>query len=356
MQDHSTKTIGISAPILILATALLLAGCVSQSIAPDPEVVQLQDPKPVVFDTDMAHDDMFAALFLMAHPNVDVRAITVVGTGEAHCGPGVANALGLVALAGQSGIPVACGRETPLEGNHTFPAAWRQGADEAYGVSIPDGGDASPLAAPDLIAETIRSMDEKISIVAVGPLTNIAEAIQKYPENNAKIETIYIMGGAINVPGNVGPSGVGIQNEFAEWNIYIDPAAANIVFASGIPVTLVPLDATREVPVTRAFYRALGDHSNTPPAKLVHEILTANLDFVDSGGFQFWDSLTAAIFTDESLTTFEEMQLIVMDEEGPESGYTKPAPEGGNIRVATHADKEEFEKLFLTILNWNPIP
>jgi inosine-uridine nucleoside N-ribohydrolase len=309
----------------------------------------MQDPKAVIFDTDMAHEDMFAALFLLAHPSVDVRAITVAGTGEAHCGPGVANALGLVALAGQSGIPVACGRETPLAGDHAFPADWRQSADEAYGGPIPAGGEPAPLDAPGLIAESLRSSTGKTSIVAVGPLTNIAEAIQKYPEITDKLETIYVMGGAVEVPGNVGPSGLGIQNEHAEWNIYVDPLAANIVLASGIPVTLVPLDATRDVPITRAFYRALGKNTKTPRAQLVHEILTANLDFVDSGGFQFWDSLTAAIFTDESLATFEETQITVVEEEGPESGYTKPSPGGVPVRVAMRADREKFEKLLLTV-------
>ena len=76
------------------------------------------------------------------------------------------------------------------------------------------------------------------------------------------------------------------------------------------------------------------------------------LDFVDSGGFQFWDSLTSAIFTDESIASFEEMQLKVVEEEGQESGYTRPDPNGATIRVAISADRSNFESLLLTILNW----
>ena len=97
--------------ILLFVSSLLLAGCANQSLTPDPSIIQIQTPKPVIFDTDMAHEDMFSALFLLSHPNVDVRAITVSGTGEAHCGPGVSHALGLVALSGHQDIPVACGRE-----------------------------------------------------------------------------------------------------------------------------------------------------------------------------------------------------------------------------------------------------
>ena len=334
--------------------ALLLAGCGTPNIAPDPNLIELQIlPKPVILDVDMAHEDMFSALFLLSHPNVDLRAITVSGTGEAHCEPGVRNALGLVALSGHKDIPVACGREMPLAGNHEFPAEWRQAADNAYGVAIPSGGALSHLSASDLIIDILQNAEEPITIVAVGPLTNVAESIQKEAGITANIKEIYIMGGAVEVEGNVGNSGVSIQNEHAEWNIYIDPTAANIVFRSGIPIILVPLDATKDVPVTRNFYQALDEHQDTPSAKLVYEILTANLDFVDSGGFQFWDSLTAAVFTDPRIAQYEEMQLTVVEGEGPERGRTMPASDGSTIKVAVSVDRERFERILLTIWNWN---
>lgn len=336
-----------------LLLALLLAGCGTQNLTPDSDLIELQTSKPVILDVDMAHEDMFSALFLLSHPNVDLRAITVSGTGEAHCGPGVRNALGLVALSGKEDIPVACGRETPLAGNHEFPAEWRQAADDAYGVSIPTGGVASALSAADLMIDILQNAKEPITIVAVGPLTNIAEAIQKEAGLAANIKEIYIMGGAVEMEGNVGNSGVGMQNEYAEWNIYIDPTAASIVLNSGIPVILVPLDATKDVPVTRNFYQALEKARDTSSANLVYEMLTANLGFVDSGGFQFWDSLTAAIFTDQSIVKYEEMEIAVVEEEGPESGRTKPASDGSKIKVAVSADRERFEHILLTIWNWN---
>jgi inosine-uridine nucleoside N-ribohydrolase len=338
--------------IVLIALSLLVSGCGGPSPAPDPSLIQIQTPKPVIFDTDMAHEDVFSALYLLSHPNVEVRAITVTGTGEVHCGPGVEYALGLVALSGNEEIPVACGRETPLAGNHVFPAEWRKDADDGYGVAMPKGGEPSDLSAPDLIIDLIRNSEEPITIVAVGPLTNLAEAFQKAPEISANIAAIYIMGGAVEVEGNVGNSGVGIQNKYAEWNIYIDPVAANIVLNSGAPIILVPLDATKDVPITRKFHRALGDNRDTPSASLVYDILTANLGFVDSGGFQFWDSLTSAIFTDESLATYEEFQLTVVEQEGPESGYTKPDPNGVKVKVAVSADRGKFEALLLAILNW----
>jgi inosine-uridine nucleoside N-ribohydrolase len=336
----------------IIFLFLFLTGCGTQGVAPDSDLIQIQTPQPVILDVDMAHEDMFAALFLLSHPNVDLRAITVSGTGEAHCDPGVRNALGLVGLSGHEAIPVACGRETPLAGDHEFPAEWRKAADDAYGVPLPKGGDASNVQASNLMIDIMQNSSEPITIVAVGPLTNIAEALQKEPAITANIKEIYIMGGAVHVEGNVGNSGVGIQNKFAEWNIYIDPVAANIVFNSGVPVILVPLDATQTVPVTRNFYKALEKNRSTPRAHLIYDMLTANLGFVDSGGFQFWDSLTAAICTNQSIAKFEDFNLKVLEDEGPESGRTVQTSDGARVKVAIEADRKTFEQLLLTIWNW----
>lgn len=286
----------------------------------------------MILDVDMAHEDMHAALFLLQHPNVDLKAITVSGTGEAHCGPVVENSLGLVRLAGQDDIPVACGRDTPLVGDHVFPVAWRDSADRAYGLGLPQGGEPSLLSAPELILEAVAESGDPVTVLAVGPLTNVAEALQSRTEVVDRIKAIYLMGGVVTESGNVGTSGVGIENPYAEWNIYVDPAAANIVFGSGVPVTLVPLDATQDVPVTRKFYNSLDEQADSPAANFVHEMLGANLDFVDSGGFQLWDSLTAAISTDESLAEFKELELLVVKQEGPESGYTRPTDGGFSIR------------------------
>ena len=294
---------------------------ISETVMP----ITLATPTPlretlrVIIDDDMARDGMDAILYLLKHPNVEVMAITVAATGEAHCESGVKHALGLAALNKSTSIPVACGRELPLAGTHAFPFAWRMSVDDLYGLSLPEGGSASPLTAPELIASTVRDSAQKVVIVATGPLTNIAEALTENPEIVENIQMIYIMGGAVEVDGNVGLSGVGIQNQFAEWNIYVDPHAANLVFNSGAPITLVPLDATKDAPVTTRFYKMLEANRSTPEAGFVYDLMTANLSMNQGGGTQFWDELTAAIVTDESLATFEMFELQVVEEEGPES-------------------------------------
>jgi len=352
MIRYSCKTIRYMTLVIALSTTLLATGCGGQSLTPEPSLIQIETPRPIILDVDMGLDDMLAILYLTSHPNVDIRAITVAGTGLAHCDSGVSNTLGLVELGGQKDIPVTCGRETPMQGNHVFPTDWRRDADDASGVEISHTGKPSPLSAPELIVNILQSASDRISIVAVGPLTNIAEALQTTPEIDSKIEAIYIMGGAVETDGNVGNSGVGIQNEYAEWNIYIDPVAADIVFNSGIPIILIPLDATDDVPVTRNFYKALDKNRSTLSANMAYELLTANLDFIDSGGLQFWDPLAATVFTDQSVVSLEEIQLVVVADEGSESGRTRPDSNGARIKVAMSAERNKFEQVFLTILNW----
>ena len=127
--------------VLLILTCLLLAACgpasgASPLATPTPFT---GEPRRVIVDADMAHEDMHAILYLLKRPDVRVVAITVSGTGEAHCGPGVRHALGLIELHGGDDIPVACGRETPLTGNHAFPAEWRTQVDELYGLALPAG-------------------------------------------------------------------------------------------------------------------------------------------------------------------------------------------------------------------------
>ncbi len=311
----------------------------------------LNETLHVIINDDMAISGMDAILYLLKHPNVEVKAITVAGNGEAHCEPGIKHALGLLALNKSQNIPIACGRELPLAGTHAFPFAWRTRVDDLYGLSLPEGGSVSPLTAPELIASTIRESDQKITIISLAALTNIAEALMSAPDIIENIQMIYLMGGAVEVNGNVGFSGVGIENQFAEWNIYIDPRAANIVFNLGAPITRVPLDATGDVPVTTRVYKTLEANRSTLEAGFVYDLWTTNLGIIQSGMRQFWDELTAAIATDESLATFEMFELQVVEEEGPESGYTKSTASGAKIRVAVSANAERFEETFLNVLN-----
>jgi pyrimidine-specific ribonucleoside hydrolase len=335
-------------------TRLVRCGRETAALVADPNPPTLMaDARPILVDTDMAVDDWLAILYLLQRPDVDVRAITVTGAGETHCGPGVRNALDLVALAGRPEIPVTCGRETPLAGNHVFPQSWRDNVDALAGIDIAANPNRPPdQDATELIGQTIREAAGELEIITLGPLTNLAEAFLADPALAGQVRAITIMGGAFAVPGNVSDAPeMGIDNEAAEWNIYVDPRAAGLVVNSGAPVTFVPLDASNFVPLDRAFYERLAAERSTAEAEFIYQALTQSLGFVDSGAYYFWDPLTAAVAVDESLATFETGPVVVVEDEGPEIGATRLDESGSPARWATTVDGLRFKEQFLNVLN-----
>jgi pyrimidine-specific ribonucleoside hydrolase len=323
---------------LALVVILLAAGLPAGISAQAPE------PVPVIIDTDMGADDWMAILYLLQHRQVETLAITVTGTGIAHCDPGTQNAMNLLALTGEPDIPVACGRETPLQGDHAFPDEWRAGPDAILDLDLPENPNPPPeITAVDLLAATMAESPEPVVLITLGPLTNVAEALAAQPDLAESISRMVITGGAVEAPGTV-PGMTG--DPVAEWNIWIDPLAAQPVFESGVPITLVPLDATNQVPVTPRF--AEEHTAATPEAEFVLAVVNIVAQY---GDFYFWDPLGAAIATDDSLATLEERHLVVTTDEGAESGRLVDSEQGSAIRVAVDADAARFETLFMDTLN-----
>jgi pyrimidine-specific ribonucleoside hydrolase len=354
-EKKGTKFLAVIIPIgLMLALYLGYRGFtrpVSPPLEPIPPHDVAADAQPVVVDTDMAPDDWLAILFLLGRTDIEVQAITVTGAGEAHCPAGTRNARNLVALAGRPEIPVACGRETPLEGDHAFPTAWRERVDDLLGLTLPENRtEPSGESAVELLTRIIQGSPQKVHLITLGPLTNVAEALEAEPGLVMNLEMITVMGGAVGVSGNIGSSS-DIENEVAGWNFYVDPRAAAEVFSSGAPITLVPLDATNTVPVTEAFITRLENDRSTSVAEFVYRVLNAQEEFIRTGSYYFWDPLAAGIATDQGLGSFQELSLIVVEEEGAESGRTLESENGVVVLVALNAYQERFEVLFLDAVN-----
>jgi inosine-uridine nucleoside N-ribohydrolase len=345
-------TTGVSL-LLLLAPAVVIQ---AKNVEPIPPLVieplpTADQPRPVIIDTDMAPDDWMAILYMLQRPEIDLRAITVTGTGEAHCEPGVRHALGLVALSGHAPIPVACGREQPLQGNHAFPASWRSFVDDLAGLRLPEGSNPTPgSSATEILRQEITSSGEPPTILALGPLTNLAELVQKDPSLAGRFSVI-AMGGAFEVLGNVGASEPSIDNQVAEWNIYVDPLALKIILDSGVPLTLVPLDATDDVRITLDFLRRLQANAFTPEAGFIRDLLAVQVAKITSGFYDFWDPLSAAILVDESLAVIRQGELVVSTQEGSTSGMTRLRSGGVPVRYASGAYDDRFYEDFLRTLN-----
>lgn len=326
-----------------LAFLTLLACLFSVTIAP----TLAQSPRPVIIDSDMTTDDFMATLYLFNNPDFSVKAITVTGTGWAFCDAGVRAALGMAELADYGEVPTSCWRDTPLLGDSPVPNDWRTTVEGIDALGLPQGGEPADMNAINLFTSTIQNSPEKVTVLALGPLTNVGQALRDTPSLVDNIEMIYIMGGAVDVRG----SGVSNDNQSAEWNIYLDPLAARWVFESGAPITLVPLDATNDVPVTPEFMDTLEANQNTPESQFIYTALSGSRDSIAAGGYYFWDPLAAVVMSDLSLVTLTERMVTVVDTDGAHFGRTQPVGNGPHILVATQPDGATFEQMLLD--TWN---
>lgn len=306
-------------------------------------------PTPLVIDTDMAVDDWLAIAYLLQHPLIDVRAITITGDTPQTLNACVRNAMNLLALAGKPEIPVAAGRPQSL-GSAALQPGWRDRVDAMLGIALPSNPlPSSPLSAVDLLVRAIATADQPC-LLTLGPLTNVADLLAGHPATASRLEHIWIMGGAVDVRGNL-DAGIATENDTAEWNIYVDPQAAADVVNSGLPITMIPLDATNTAPLTVAFYKRLAADRATPLAEFVHHVLAYERLMVESGGWYFWDPLAAAAITDPSVIGTTPMPITVVTDLGREEGRTRHDPAGTTINVATTADAAHFERVFIDTLN-----
>jgi purine nucleosidase len=218
----------------------------------------------VIFDTDPGQDDAVAILAALASPELDVLGIvTVAGNIPLH--HTTRNALRLVELAGRSEVPVHAGCDRPMRRRLVT-------AEHVHGPTGLDGPDWPEVTTRvgaahgvDVLIETVRTNPEKsVTILALGPLTNVAMALVKAPDIAVRLEGIVLMGGAYFEVGNITPA--------AEFNIFVDPEAAAIVFGAGVPLTVLPLDVThqmRSTPERIEAFRGLGNKAGAAVAQML---------------------------------------------------------------------------------------
>ncbi len=339
--------------LLVALACLTLVGACAPSAATSPTTPGPTGPAdrawPLLIDTDVAPDDIVAISFLLSSPKVEVKAITVSGTGEAHCAAGVDVVLRLLERLDAPMIEVACGRETPIVGDHAFPDAWRAGADGGSGLRLPSTS-RQPFAgtAVELIAKTAAGVNG-LRVLTLGPMTNLADALNSHPDLAQRLESVYAMGGALFVPGNVGFGGPA-DNEVAEWNIYVDPAAAQQVIDSGLAVRFISLDGTNQVPVTQEFATRIQQDATGPGALVLAELLAGH-PFMTDGTYFLWDPLAAAIAAGYALGSFSAARVDVEEAEGPEIGFTRPVDGTPNVEYLSSADPSAAEDTLLETMN-----
>lgn len=261
-------------------------------------------PQRIILDTDPGVDDAIAFFLALRSPELQVEAVTPV-SGNVPLHFTLPNALRLLEIAGRTDIPVAAGAAVPLV-RRLVTAAYVHGNNGLGGVEFPEPK-TKPVAesAADLIRRIVRANPGEISIVAIGPLTNIATVLKADPGIAPMIKSFVLMGGGLS-GGNITPA--------AEFNFYVDPEAARIVFDSGVPTTMVGLDVTNKVLLHESQVRIL-EAAQNPVAQAAGKILRGTMSrskpTKDETVMAMHDPLTIASLIDPSVVTLKDYYVQI---------------------------------------------
>jgi inosine/uridine nucleosidase len=297
-------------------------------------------PTPCVLDCDPGHDDAIAMLLAARSPALDLRAITTVA-GNGTLSQVTENARRVCTLGGIRGVPVAAGAERPLA-RELVTALDIHGASALDGPALPEPDvPLDPRPADEAIADVVAASSEPVTLIATGPLTNVAVALERQPEIVPRLREILIMGGSTE-RGNRAP--------YAEFNVYVDPEAAARVFASGVPVTMVGLNLTHQAIATPAVVdriRGLGTELAGVVAEWLAFFGSAYLDLWGLEGPPVHDPCAVALAIDPGLIRCVET-FVAIETDGR---WTRGATvvdlhgrlgEAPNARVAMELDVARF--------------
>ena len=276
-------------------------------------------PRKIIIDTDPGVDDTMAIFFALASPELEVVGLTTI-FGNVHTHLATKNALRLLEIANKTEIPVAHGADNPLTQAYEGPVPFVHGDDGQGNIFLPDPSiSAVNITAAQFIVDQLREHPGEITLVPVGPLTNIALALRLEPRIAEWVDEVVIMGGNALVPGNASPAG--------EANIRNDPEAADLVFGADWKVTMVGLDVTLKVHMSPEHLAQYATHQNALSqhvVKIVPHYQSYFESSYDAKGMFIHDSSAIAYVLDPSLFTTEQWAIRV-GTEGLGRGKTWPA-------------------------------
>jgi inosine-uridine nucleoside N-ribohydrolase len=298
----------------------------------------------VVWDMDPGIDDALALILALKSPEVQVLGITTVA-GNAPLEITSANARRVLEYLDAGSIPVAMGAANPL--NHPLEDALsHHGPDGLGNCGLPPPEQPLyPAKAWDFLARSVLDAPREVTLVATGPLTNVAYAFELHPELPGLLAGLVLMGGAYGLT----HYGKGNQTPVAEFNIWQDPEAAHIVFSSGVDIFAVGLDVSMD-PVACLDSQNLGQIKtrHTPAAHLVAQLVEYEVKY--HGCCRMHDPLALAVLLDASLFDFTLARVEVVKGNGWDRGVTRILSSGSSqlIHVASAVDGSRFLKLFLS--------
>jgi purine nucleosidase len=287
--------------------------------------------RATIIDTDPGIDDAVAILAALASPELDVLGITTVA-GNIGIATTTRNAGRILTLVGRGDVPVIPGAAGPLS-RKGFDVADIHGNDGLGGVGFPEPATPPRSAhAANWLADTLKARPAgSVDILALGPLTNIAQLLADEPESAHRVGRIIAMGGAIREPGNIGPR--------SEFNMAADPEAAEAVLAAGLPLTLIPLDVTRKVRADRAYVEGLRG-TGTAASRASADLIAAYFQTTTGGESRpLHDPCVTLVALAPHLFGCEDMALAVDCGETRDAGSLEPASDARRpVSVALTVD------------------
>ncbi len=292
----------------------------------------------VLMSHDGGVDDYLALILLMTMEHVRVLGISVTPA-DCYIKPAVSATRKILDLMGRSDVPVA---KSTVRGVNPFPRLFRRDsfAIDHFPILNERGEIRAPLVAEAgqaFIARLLREAAEPVTILEIGPLTTLAEALRLDPSIESKIKRLVWMGGALNAPGNIDKIIEGGQDGSAEWNVYWDPDAADRIWKTGIPITLCPLDITNNVPITTEFVMKLCRQRRYPLSDLAGMCYA----LVMHQDYFAWDVLTTAYIGQPEMFQLKEWETEIITE-GVSQGRTLVKPGGRKITALDKVDLEQF--------------
>jgi len=317
-----------------------LPGAIFAAPYPDgPQSHPRTNPARVIIDTDPGVDDALALLLAMRSPELKIEGLTPVA-GNVPLELGLPNALRMVEISARTDIPVAAGARVPLV-RRLVTATYAHGENGLGGAVFPEPI-LSPITLPaaEFIRQTVRNHPGEVTLLTIGPLTNVATALNADPDLASLVQGLVMMGGSLS-GGNITPA--------AEFNIYVDPEAARIVFQSGIPVTMIGLDVTRKTSLTDEHVRQLEAGQNPvsqAAAKIARNAINHNREQGFLVGPNMHDPLAVAAFLDPSLLRFKDYYIDVETTGELTAGETLGySPSSGDLRRSPEMERQATERM-----------
>lgn len=294
-----------------------------------------QEKQRVIIDTDPGTDDALGIFLALNSPELKVEAITAV-PGNVVAKQSLENALKLVSVAGRCDIPVAAGAQHPLN-QKVYTATYWHGKNGLADIELPPSKcKVDPRFGPDLIIELVHKYPHEITLIPVGPLTNIALAVSKDPSIVGLVKDIVIMGGSLN-GGNV--------NGAAEANIFGDPEAAQIVFNAGWMVTMVGSDVGERTLMTRKHLTQL-EAGHGPENDVITKIARFYIERSEKNGWPgaaMYDPLAVGVVIDPSLVERKDIHVDIETRGEFTRGETVANRMGENEKNVLHGDHYEID-------------